>query len=117
MLYEQKFLLSLLLTLIAEVPVVFVLVRYIYKYKNIGISTIIFVGILASVLTLPYLWFVLPAFVSNRTLYIILGETLVILVEAIIYYKLLKLKPLDAFIISLIANIVSIILGLLLQIH
>lgn len=112
--YEQKFLLSLLLTLIAEVPVVFVLVRYLYKYKDIKIPTIISVSILASVLTLPYLWFVLPTFVSNRTLYVILGETLVVLVETIIYYKVLRLKLLDSFIVSLIANIASVILGLLL---
>ncbi|MCX6751663.1 MAG: hypothetical protein NT161_02770 [Candidatus Nomurabacteria bacterium] len=117
MLYEQKFLLALFLTLISEVPIVFVLVRYFYKYKDIKIPTIVFVGILASVLTLPYLWFVLPAFVFNQTLYVMLGETLVVLIEAIIYYKLLKLKLLDSLVISLIANIVSIILGLLFQMN
>jgi hypothetical protein len=111
----MKFLISLLLTLLAEMPVVFVLVRYFFKYKNIKTSQILFVGILASALTLPYLWFVLPSFISNRTFYMVLGESLVILTEAIIYFKLLKLKLSDAFIVSLIANIASIILGLLLQ--
>lgn len=117
MLYEQKFLLSLLLTLIVEVPIVLVLVRYIYRYKNIKISTILFVGVLASALTLPYLWFILPAFVFDRNTYLIVGESLVILIEAIIYYKLFKLKPFDAFVVSLIANSASATLGLLLQIH
>lgn len=116
MMYEQKFLLSLFLTLIIEVPVVFILVRYIYKYKNIKISTIFFVGILASTLTLPYLWFVLPAFVFDRIIYLVLGETLVVLAETVIYFKLLKLKLLDAFIVSLLANIVSAVLGLLIKI-
>lgn len=116
MMYEQKFLLSLLLTLITEVPVVFIFVRYIYKYRDIKIPTIIFVGILASVLTLPYLWFVLPAFIFDRIIYLILGETLVVLIEAIIYFKLFKLKLLDAFIVSLLANIVSAVLGLLIKI-
>jgi len=113
MLYEQRFLLALFLTLLAEVPVVFFLVKYFLKYKDIKISTIVFVGVLASVLTIPYLWFVLPAFVSNRIVYLILGESLVILVEAIIYFKFLKLKLSDAFIVSLIANGASIILGYL----
>jgi len=116
MLYEQKFLLSLLLTLITEVPVVFVFVKYAYKYRDIKIPTIVFVGILASVLTLPYLWFVLPAFIFERFTYLILGESLVILVEAFIYFKLLKLKLLDSFVVSLLANTASIILGLVIRI-
>ena len=113
MIYEQKFLLALFFTLISEVPVVFFLVKYFLKYKDLKIPTIIFVGILASVLTLPYLWFILPAFVVNRITYLIVGESLVVLVEAIIYFKLLKLKVIDAFVVSLIANIASIILGYL----
>lgn len=117
MLYEQKFLLSLFLTLISEVPVAFILIRYIYKYKNIEISTILFVGVLASLLTLPYLWFILPAFVFDRTIFVITGESLVILVEAFIYYKLLKLKTINAFAVSLVANLASVIFGLLFQIH
>jgi hypothetical protein len=116
MLYEQKFLLSLFLTLVAEVPVLFLFVKYIYKYTNIKTPIILFVGVLASALTLPYLWFILPAFVFDRTLYILLGETIVILVETFIYFKLLKLNLRNAFICSLIANLVSIILGYSVQI-
>jgi hypothetical protein len=97
------------------VPVVLVFLRYVYKYKNIEIPTILFVGILASALTLPYLWFVLPAFIFDRTVFVTFGEVAVILVEAILYYKLLKLKLLDAFVVSLVANIASIVFGLLLK--
>ena len=114
--YEKKFILSLLLTLIIEVPVIFILIRYFCKNKNIKTKNIVFVGVLASSLTLPYLWFVLPAFIFNRTIYIILGESLVVLVEAIIYLKLLKLKIFDSFIISLFANLASVIVGLLIKI-
>jgi len=112
--YEQKFLVALFLTLIVEVPLVLFFVRYIYKHKNIGISNIIFIGILASALTLPYLWFVLPTFISNQVAYQIIGEFLVILIEASIYYKLLKLKTAEALLVSLVANIASVVLGLLL---
>lgn len=113
MLYEQKFLLALLFTLISEVSVLIFLVKYFYKYIEAKIPTIIFVGILASSLTLPYLWFVLPVFVPDRITYLVLGESVVVIVEAIIYFKLLKLKLLDAFIMSLIANASSVILGFL----
>ena len=112
--YEQNFLLALLLTLIVEVPIVFILINYFYKYKK-ETSDTIFVGILASTLTLPYLWFVLPSFILNRGIYEVLGEILVILTEALIYCKLLKLKPVDALFVSLIANIASIALGLLIH--
>lgn len=114
MLYQQKFLIALILTLVSELPVVFVLIIYLYKYKNIKTLMIFFVGILASALTLPYLWFVLPAFVYNRNIYLIVGETSVILIEAIIYWRLLKLKLIDSLIVSLLANVTSIITGILL---
>jgi len=115
MLYEQKFLLSLFLTLIIEVPVVFVLVRYFFKYKDIKTPTIIYVGVLATALTIPYLWFVLPAFIFSRITYLILGEFLVILVETFIYKQFLELKLPKAFVVSLIANVASILLGLMIQ--
>jgi len=113
MAYEQMFLNALFLTLITEVPVVFVVSRYLYKIKDN--FNIIFAGIISSVLTLPYFWFILPYFVSNRMLYIILGESSIILIEAFIYYKILKLKFSQALIISFIANASSILIGLLIM--
>jgi len=114
MLYEQKFLFSLLLTLIIEIPVVFVFVRHFYRHKEIEISKIVFISFLASALTLPYFWFILPAYVFSRSIYIIVGESLVILAETVIYNQLLKLKLSESFVISLAANGSSILLGLLL---
>ena len=113
MLYEQKFLFSLFLTLIVEIPIAVFLVKYLYKHKEIKISKIIFTGFIASALTLPYFWFVLPVYISNRSLYIVIGEVLIILIETIIYKQFLELKLPKAFVISLIANISSILLGLM----
>lgn len=113
MLYEQKFLLSLLLTLITEIPLSVLLVRIFYKKKEIKISKIIFAGFIASALTLPYFWFVLPFYISNRSVYIFIGEGAIVLLEAFVYYQFLQLKFFKAFIISLIANIVSVLLGLI----
>jgi len=113
MLYEQKFLFSLLLTLIVEIPIVVFFVKYLYKHEEIKISKIVFVGFIASALTLPYFWFILPAYISDRSIYIIVGEPLVILAETIIYNQLLKLKLSESFVVSLVANSSSILLGLL----
>lgn len=113
--YEQKFLFSLFLTLIVEVPIAVFLVKYFYKYKEIKISKIIFAGLMASTLTLPYFWFVLPAYISSRSLYIFIGEALIIFIEAIIYKQFLELKLSKAFVVSLVANVASIFLGLLIQ--
>ncbi len=112
--YEQQFLFALLLTLIIEIPVAILLVKALYKRREIKIAKIILIGFIASALTLPYLWFILPAYISNRTLYIWLGEASVILVESIIYYRFLKLRLLDAGVVSLVANVASVVVGLVL---
>ena len=112
MLYEQKFLFSLLLTSIVEIPIAVFLVKYFYKHKEIKISKIVFTGFIASILTLPYFWLILPIYISNRGLYIFIGEASIIFIEAIIYNQFLKLSLPKAFVVSLIANIASIFLGL-----
>lgn len=119
MIYEQKFILALTQTLLIEVPVLVFFVRYFYKKsdaKKIELHKIILIGIIASSLTLPYLWFVLPAFISDRFLYILLGEISIILIEMIIYNQFfIKLNLKRAFTISLIANALSVIAGLVIS--
>lgn len=111
--YEQLFLYALSLTLLMEVPVVFLVARCLYKIYDTW--NIIFAGLITSTLTLPYFWFVLPHFINDRMLYIILGESSIILIEAFIYYRILKLKFSQAIVISLIANFASILGGLLIM--
>lgn len=113
--YEQNFLFSLLLTLIVEIPAAVILIKYFFKDKEIKISKIVFTGFIASTLTLPYFWLILPIYISNRGLYIFIGEASIILIEAIIYNQFLKSKLPKAFVVSLIANIASILLGLTIQ--
>jgi len=111
MLYETKFLISLLATIILELPIIFIFIRHIFKIKNLSIGNIIFSGILASVLTLPYLWFVLPPFIKSNY-YILFGELIVILVESLVYNKMFKLRIEKSFVLSLTANLFSYIVGL-----
>lgn len=113
MLYEQKFLFSLFLTLIVEIPIAVFLVKYLHRPKKIEISKIVFTGFVASALTLPYFWFILPVYIFNRSLYIVIGEVLIIFIETIIYKQFLELKLPKAFVVSLIANISSILFGLM----
>jgi hypothetical protein len=111
--YEQLFLISLLLTVLIEGIVVVVLARYFYGMRNY--FGLIATSFLASALTLPYFWFVLPIYIHQRLLYIVVGESIIVLVEAFIYWRSLKIKPQHALTISLVANIVSIAAGLLLM--
>lgn len=113
MFYEQEFLFSLLLTLTVEIPVTVLLINFFYKQKKIRLFKIVFAGFMASTLTLPYFWFVLPFYIYNQSIYIFLGESIVVLTEAYIYSQLLQLKFSRSFVISLISNISSIVLGLL----
>ncbi|MDD4409528.1 MAG: hypothetical protein PHW52_02620 [Candidatus Pacebacteria bacterium] len=113
--YEEAFLFSLFLTVLTETPVVFLIMRYLYKDKVIKTSKVVAVSFLASALTLPYLWFVLPRFIPDWNIYFILGESLVIVIESLVYFHLFRLKPLNAFILSLLANAVSMSLGLFIK--
>lgn len=111
--YEQSFLNSLFITLLIEVPIVFFLVYYLYKKREK--FSIILSGIITSSLTLPYFWFIFPAYISNRSIYIIIGESAIIVIEAFLYHRLLKLKFLQALLVSLIANIASMSVGLIIN--
>ncbi len=112
MLYQTRFLVSLLITLIIEVPILFFVLRFFYKNKKISFKKIISVGIIASTLTLPYLWFVIsPYILSNYYIYI--GEILIFLIEALVYNQLLELKFNRALFVSLICNFVSFVIGII----
>lgn len=106
--YENLFLISLLTTLVIESITVFLLAKYFYKNLN---KDTIFVSLVTSTLTLPYLWFILPLYIKDYNMYIVTGEFLVIVVEAIIYFKLLKISISRAMVISISANILSVIIG------
>tara|TARA_Y100000034_G_scaffold108567_1_gene139039 strand:- start:92 stop:436 length:345 start_codon:yes stop_codon:yes gene_type:complete len=112
MLYQTKFLISLFITLIIELPVLFLMLRFFYKNKKISVRKIIFVGFFASALTLPYLWFVLSPYILSNY-YIYFGEFLVFLVEALVYNQILELKFNKALFLSFICNLVSFIIGLM----
>jgi len=84
----------------------FVVGKFIFSFQKI-----IFAGIIASALTLPYLWFILPSYILSNY-YIYVGEILVVIVESFIYKQLLELKFNHALIISFVCHLSSFIFNL-----
>lgn len=113
MLYETKFLISLFLTLIIEIPIVLIISKYLFKLK-IKKLKIVFIGFIASFSTLPYIWFVLYPYLNLRY-YLYTVEILVFLFESLVYNQLLNLKFKNALFISFIANLASFSFGLLIM--
>ena len=115
MIYEVQFLIALFLTVLIETITLFIVIRYLFKINNkkIGNIILIFLGIFCSTCTLPYLWFVLPAFIQNFYVLALIGEPAVFIIEAIIYYFVLNLGIKKSLIVSLLCNLMSFLIGLL----
>lgn len=108
-LYELEFLYALGLTLLIEVPILVFLFPVVERRKA-DWPSLVFAGMFASALTLPYIWFVLPAFVPPSA-YVAMAEAFAVLVESGIYCVLLRLAPARAFALSLACNVASFVLG------
>jgi hypothetical protein len=115
MIYEYKFLLSLLFTIIVETIVLILVVRHVYTIdkSKISNSMLIFLGVFCSFATLPYLWFIIPLFIKSRFLFSLVGEILIVLIESIFYFLILRIDIKKAITISLICNLASFLFGLL----
>jgi len=112
--YEHLFLFSLFLTLIIEIPVLFLIIKYFFKIK-VKNSLLLFTGFLCSFATLPYIWFIFPLFLKTYLSYTIIGELIVFLLESIILYFMLDLNIKKALTASFICNFISFTLGLIIQ--
>lgn len=113
--YEFKFIFSLLITVIIE-TITLILIYQLFKneYKvNIRISKLVFTGFFLSFATLPYLWFILPIFIKDYLLFVLLGEILVTLIESIMIMFITEIKYRFALIVSIICNLSSFLFGLI----
>jgi len=75
-------------------------------------SRVLACGILCSSATLPYLWFVLPAWVQDRHVLMAIGEPAVTLAEAGILALALPARPARALALSFGCNLISFLMGL-----
>jgi len=108
--YEHAFLAAWGITVAVETAVLLLLNWW---QKKDEISDVLFAGIISSSLTIPYLWFVMPIFFDSRMVYLFVSEALIVIVEALVLYKLLSLSLRLAVIASFLANIASIAVGFL----
>ena len=113
--YEIEFLKALLFTVSIETIVLLILVKVIPFFKKYNISNlkIIFTGILSSFATLPYVWFIFPAFIFDQNLYIMTSESFAVITETLIFRHLLKLKFKNSLLLSLACNMISFAAGLI----
>jgi hypothetical protein len=111
--YFSSFFISLIFTCAVETIVLWLILRKFLKLpeKRIGNSRIAFFGIFASFATLPYVWFVFPALFSDYFLFAAFSEAFAVLVEAAFYAYAFSIRFKDAFLVSLLANAVSFLLG------
>jgi hypothetical protein len=113
--YEMLFLKCLLQTVLMETVVLLVLFRLVFRNKEIGMVRLLFAGFLASFATLPYLWFVLSTLVDQRIWFVLIGESFAVVMESFILMALLRIKYPRALLTSLICNLVSFSIGLLIN--
>lgn len=111
--YEILFIKSLLFTILIELIVCLIFIRFIYKIdcKKITNTKFLLSG-LASMSTLPYIWFVFPIIISNHQIFIIISELFAFILEAIFYKFYFPLQWKKAFLLSFFANLISFTLGL-----
>lgn len=112
--YEFLFFKGLLATILIETIVLILFVRLLLKNKDISLIRLLGTGLFTSFATLPYLWFILPYFVSEQMAYIISGESFAVIMETFILSLFLRTKIGTSFLISLTCNAISFSIGLLL---
>ena len=113
--YVLAFFQALSVTVFVECIVALVLQKSVGPRLDLKMPTARFIGIvaLASVFTLPYIWFVAPELIKNRWAFGISAEIFALIMEAIWYFLALKISAKNALIISLSANIVSFAIGMI----
>ena len=114
MLYEHKFLLALVVTVLTETAVLFAIGRILWKkqFTLISNARLIFTGFFCSFASLPYVWFVLPVWIKSHNMLMLVGEPFVILLEWLFYCVLLPVGKRRALLVSFCCNIISFAVGL-----
>ncbi|MEM4366974.1 MAG: hypothetical protein QW035_02485 [Candidatus Anstonellales archaeon] len=100
---------ALVLTILIELAALFLLNKFWLK-NRIKQEKIFVAGVLASSITLPFLWLILPLFLKGE-LFMPVGEMLVTVAEAVLYSLMLKMKPYEALVASAICNAASYFIG------
>ncbi len=108
-----KFLIARILTILIETIVLFLIAKLFRKEDQISNKRLILIWILASTITLPLLRFVLPLFVADEAIYMVVWELAVTLVEIFIIKYWLKVSRGKAILASIVCNLCSFLFWLL----
>jgi hypothetical protein len=112
--YLFLFFQALVLTVSIECIVALVLQKYAGPRLKLKTPPQRLLGIvaLASVFTLPYIWFVAPELIKNRWIFGISAEIFAFIMEAVWYFLALKISAKHALALSFITNLASFTIGL-----
>jgi len=108
-----KFWIVWILTILIETIVLFIIAKLFRKENQISNWRLILIWILASTITLPLLRFVLPIFVTDEIIYMVVWELAVTLIEIFIIKYWLKISRGKAILASVICNLCSFLFWLL----
>ena len=108
----KDFVIARFLTVLIETIILFLIAKFCRKSWSIKNRKILVTWILASTVTLPLLWFVLPIFFSNYWVYVIFWEILVTVIEIFIIKYSLKIDRKMAIFASIICNLCSFLFWL-----
>jgi hypothetical protein len=114
--YEIQFLKALTVTIAVEAVVIVILLHTAFFRKtdiSVPWPSRLAAATIPSFATLPYLWFVLPAFIGTYLLRTILGEIGIVITELVMIRFLTGLPWWKSALLSFFANVLSIIIGLM----
>jgi hypothetical protein len=116
--YVRLFFRALAFTVSVETAVLalFIYFRRLHGFSGIVLIRVLAAGVVASSVTLPAVWFVFPAVITGRRLFLVLAELCAFSAEVPILKGMVKTTWLEAASASLIANGASFIGGFLLRI-
>ena len=107
---ESLFLAALTATLLVELIMLTIIVRLSCASQQVPLGRVLATGVLCSCATLPYLWFILPGFLSGP-LYVPMGELAVTATEAGIIGFVLGVGMFRALLASVLCNAASFLGG------
>ena len=110
-----KFWIAWILTILIETLVLFAIAKLFRKKEEISNLRLLLVWIIASTITLPLLRFVIPLFIKDEMWYAVIWELLVTLIEVFIIKYWLKISWWKAILASVVCNLCSYALGLLIM--
>ncbi len=108
--YELRFLIALAQTLVIETGLLLFMSKvwpFKDRFRAVRAPVILITGIIASLLTLPYVWFVFRFYFRERLAYLAVSEGFALLAEAFIYWFVLRVDFGRGLLLSLVCNAAS----------